>query len=126
MKFDFYFGRKLTQQEIYSPTPTIKIKKWYVKVCTAYIYSSRDFGEYDNVGQAYCEANQKLGNMKSFPRCNAKSCKEFAPKSLLMDHGWCYMMDFQNVFSKDQYMERLMNYLKFNERMGNYKVGRIS
>lgn len=125
MKYNF-LGQELTQQEIYSPTPTVKIKKWYEKVCSACIYSSREFGDYDNVGWAYCEVNQKLGNMKSFPKCNAKSCKEFEPVSLLMDNGWCYMMEFEAVFSEGQYMKRLMNYLKFNERMGNYKVGRIS
>lgn len=113
------------QQEKYSPTPKIKIKKWYVKVCSACIHSSRDFGDYDLVGWDYCAINQKLGNMKSFPKCNAKSCKKFEAKSLLIDAGWSYMMDFENVFSKSQYMNRLMNYLKFNERMGDYKVGRL-
>ena len=113
------------QQEKYSPTPKIKIKKWYEKVCSACIYSSREFGDYDNVGWCYCSKDQRIGNLKSFPKCNAKSCNEFEAESLLLDDGWNYMSDFEQVFSKSQYMSRLMNYLKFNERMGDYKIGRI-
>ena len=109
----------------YSPTPKIKIKKWYEKVCSACIYSSREFGEYDNVGWAYCSKNQRLGNLKHFPICNSKYCNEFKTESLMVDDGWRYITDFERVFSESQYIDKLMNYLKFNERMGDYKVGRI-
>lgn len=110
----------------YNPTPKIKIKKWYQKICTACVFYSRDYGEYDNTGWAICDENQRLGNMKSFPRCNAKTCKKFSAKDVLdlEDDYWSMIMDFDKAFGKNGY-KKLHKLLEFNERMGDYKVGRI-
>lgn len=115
------------QQERYSPTPTIKIKKWYIKVCSACIYSSRDFGEYDNVGWAYCEIYKNLGNLKSFPYCSAKKCKSFSPITAGEESDWWGLLgNMTNLNLKNGLDSKIAHsILKFNERMGNYKVGRI-
>lgn len=121
------YGKELTQQEIYSPTPTIKIKKWYVKVCSACIHSSRDFGEYDNVGWAYCEEDKKLGNLKPFPYCSAKKCKSFSSIAPGMESDWWELTGNMICLKlkNDLDIKIAHSVLEFNKRMGNYKVGRI-
>jgi len=126
MMIDFLDLSKRTQQEKYSPTPKIKIKKWYQTVCTACIHLTHDYGEYDTVGWHECEEKQKLSNLKCFPYCSANSCKNFIPICLSHHDGWCYLEDFQNAFGKEKCYEKLRAFLDFNKRMGDYKVGRIA
>lgn len=125
---NFYEDEKQSQQEIYSPTPEIKIKKWYQKICTACIHYSRDYGEYDNEGWAICDENQKLGNMKSFPKCNAKSCKKFSAKGILnKESDWWSLIGGMTDMNLPEDLDGKIAFsiLDFNERMGDYKVGRI-
>lgn len=116
----------ISQMDIYSPVPKIKIKKWYMKICIACTHVTHDYGEYDSVGCYECEESQKLGNLKFFPYCSAKNCNKFNPTGTdgYRSDYWQMIMDFDKAFKEDGYI-KLHNLLQFNERMGNYKVGRI-
>ncbi len=125
-KFDELIEHDFSQMDICSPAPKIKIKKWFEKVCIACSNATHDYGEYDSTGWYECNEGQKLGNLKSFPFCSAKKCNKFSPKSTdghQCDY-WSMIMDFDKSFKIDGY-KRLHILLDFNERMGNYKVGRI-
>lgn len=122
-----FLDKSKSQMEIYSPAPKIKIKKWYEKICSACVHVTHDFGEYDNTGWYECDKNQRLGNLNSFPVCNAKSCKNFSPKRVCGHENdyWAMLSDFEKYFFKQRAYKKLFNLLDFNERMGDYKVGRI-
>lgn len=124
----FWEDEKQSQQEKYSPTPIIKIKKIYQKICTACVHYSRDYGEYDNIGWAICDEEQKLGNIKSFPKCNAKSCKKFSAKDVLdRESDWWGLIGgmYGMKLHKDLDYKIAHSVLNFNDRLGDYKVGRI-
>lgn len=115
-----------TQQEKYSPTPKIKITKWYEKVCIACQHAQKDFGDYDNVGWWECNMEKRLANLNSFPMCNAKSCSAFKPplySNKLHGDYWGNIMEFDKYFKDGS--EALWKLIEFNKRMGDYKIGRI-
>ncbi len=117
-----------TQQEIYSPTPTIKIKRWYEKICIACNYVVHDYGEYDNVGWWECDKPMPLGNLKAFPYCNAKSCKHFEAKDVIDKESdyWSLIGCMYSMKLKEGLDSKIAwSVIEFNERMGDYKVGRI-
>lgn len=126
-KFDEFDEKKVSQTDIYSPAPKIKIKKWFKKVCIACNHASKDYGEYDSIGWFKCDNGEKLGNLKSFPKCSAKKCKNFTPRLTYTHESdyWCMIGDFDKAFGSNGY-KKLHDLLKFNERMGDYKVGRVS
>ena len=125
-KFDEFDEQKFSRMDIYSPKPKIKIKKWFEKVCISCNNASKDYGEYDSTGWFECYESKRLGNLKSFPYCSAKKCDKFMPR-LTCNHEsdyWTMIGDFDKAFGKNGY-KKLHNLLQFNERMGNYKIGRI-
>lgn len=125
--FDELVENKLSQMDIYSTTPKIKIKKWFEKVCIACNNVAHDYGEYDSVGWWECDKNQRLGNLKSFPYCSAKNCNKFNLKTTYKKESdyWMMIGDFDKAFGKNGY-KKLHNLLDFNKRMGDYKIGIIS
>ena len=114
------------QQKKYSHTPKIKIKKWREKVCIACVHNSKDFGEYDTVGWHVCNENRRIGKLKRFPNCSAKHCDKFNPRRTVTRESdyWLMIMDFEKAFGRSGY-KQLHKLLEFNERIGDYKVGRI-
>ena len=120
--------KPMTQQEIYSPTPAIKIIKWYEKVCSACSYATKDYGEYDSVGWWECSQCQRLGTLKPFPFCSAKRCDLFTP-SLTVNHeaDWWIIIGrmCDKKFKKDLDVHIAHSVTEFNKRMGDYKTGRI-
>lgn len=125
-KFDEFNEQKFSQMDIYSPVPKIKIKRWFEKVCIACNNVNKDYGEYDSIGWFECDECQRLGNLKSFPYCSSKKCSKFNPKTTggYESDYWMMIMDFEKVFGQNGY-KKLHNLLQFNERMGNYKTGRV-
>lgn len=117
---------KISQADIYSPTPKIKIKRWYQKLCFACNSMRHEYGDYDSVGWYECEESEKLGNLKSFSYCSAKSCNKFNPKKTASfeDDYWSMLMDFEKVFGENG-SKKLFKLIDFNERMGDYRIGRI-
>ncbi|WP_108062661.1 hypothetical protein [Poseidonibacter lekithochrous] len=116
-----------TQTNLYSPTPKIKIIKWHKSTCIACIHASKDYGEYDCIGWWECNEYQKLGNLKSFPNCNASSCKKFCPKSVSKHECdyWEMITDFEKYLGGKGAYKKIHNLLDFNQRMGDYEIGRI-
>ena len=126
-EFDEFEEKAFTQMDIYSPSPKIKIKKWFEKPCIACNNAIKDYGEYDSVGWFECSESEKLGNLKCFPYCSAKKCNKFNPK-ISYNHKsdyWLMIGDFDKAFGENGF-KKLINLLAFNERMGDYKVGRIA
>ena len=119
------YQKELSQEEIYSPSPTIKIVKWNEKICKICRNCFHEFGEYDNEGYYICdEEGTKLEGLKCFPNCSAKSCKKFTPKCLSDNDGWAYLDEFEKAFGNECY-KKLAIYLDYKKRMGDYTIGRL-
>ncbi len=118
---------KKTQSEIYSPTPTIKLVKFYAFICTACTHNHHEFGEYDNVGYAYCEEEKSLSNLKCFPKCSAKSCESFDRRTPGYEDDYWNLLGGMDKFNfKDDLDSKIAHsILNFNERMGDYRIGRV-
>ena len=118
----------LTQQEIYSPSINIKFVKFNTALCSVCAFSGHEYGDYDNVGYAFCAKDMPLVNLKCFPKCDAKSCINFISDNPNRESDYWDMLgnmydkkDFKNINDS----EIAHSILRFNDRMGDYKYGRM-